>query len=344
MSKGSPAQTTSSTDLPDWIKPYAQNYLQQASGLASKPYQAYGGQLVAGMDPRTTAGLDQQAQLGANGTAAGNAGQSNLQDVLSGKYLNPNSNPALQGQIDSAQQDVVRNYNMAVKPQTESAMVGSGSFGNSGLQQVQQQNQYDLQKNLGNISTQLRGNAYNTERANQQQALGLAPQYANLAYQGAGAQINAGQTAQQQQQTGLDSQYQQYLQQQGYAGNQLNYLGNALGTLKGGGTTTQTQNPGQAGTLQRLAGGALSGFAATGNPWGAAAGAGLGLLSDKRAKKDISKVGKMDDGTPIYTYKYKSGGPFHMGVMAQEAQKTNPQAVSKRPDGLLQVDYSKMGA
>ena len=340
MSKGTPAQTTSSTDLPDWIKPYATNYLQQSSNLASRPYQQYGGQLVAGMDPRTTAGLDQQAQLGANGTAAGNAGQSNLQDVLSGKYLNPNSNPALQGQIDMAQQDVVRNYNTAVKPQTESAMVGSGSFGNSGLQQIQGMQQSDLQRNLGNISTTLRGNAYTTERNNQQQALGLAPQYANLAYQGAGAQINAGQQQQAQEQAGLDSQYQQYLNQQGYAGNQLGYLGNALGTLRGGGTTTQTQSGGGAGTLQRAAGGALAGSQF--GPWGALAGAGLGLLSDKRAKTDIKQVGKMDDGLPIYTYKYKDGGPVHMGVMAQEAAKKHPGAVSKRPDGLLQVNYGAL--
>jgi len=94
--------------------------------------------------------------------------------------------------------------------------------------------------------------------------------------------------------------------------------------------------------------------------WGALAGilgAGIGgwgqqgfnipkWLSDRRAKQDIKKVGKLNDGTNVYQYKYRApfgGGLTHLGVMAQEVQKTHPDAVSERPDGLLQVDYGKLG-
>jgi len=69
-------------------------------------------------------------------------------------------------------------------------------------------------------------------------------------------------------------------------------------------------------------------------------------LSDRRAKKNISKVGRMDDGTNIYKFEYKKpfgGGLTHLGVMAQEVKKTHPEAVSERPDGLLQVDYGQLG-
>jgi len=69
---------------------------------------------------------------------------------------------------------------------------------------------------------------------------------------------------------------------------------------------------------------------------------GIGLLSDKRAKTDIERVGKTDEGTPIYTYRYKDGGPMMMGVMAQEVAKRNPDAVNQRGDGLLEVDYGKV--
>lgn len=71
-------------------------------------------------------------------------------------------------------------------------------------------------------------------------------------------------------------------------------------------------------------------------------GMGANLLSDRRAKKDIKRVGKTDGGEPIYTYKYKGGGPTQMGVMAQSVKKTNPGAVAKTPSGLFAVDYSKV--
>jgi len=71
-------------------------------------------------------------------------------------------------------------------------------------------------------------------------------------------------------------------------------------------------------------------------------GLGANLLSDKRAKDDVKRVGKTNDGTPIYTYKYKTGGPTQMGVMAQELKKKKPGAVKKTASGLLAVDYSKV--
>lgn len=76
---------------------------------------------------------------------------------------------------------------------------------------------------------------------------------------------------------------------------------------------------------------------------GAAAQLGTTLLSDERAKKDKEKIGSVD-GMGLYEYRYKgapSGSPKEMGLMAQEVKKKRPEAVSKRPDGLYQVDYAK---
>ncbi len=72
---------------------------------------------------------------------------------------------------------------------------------------------------------------------------------------------------------------------------------------------------------------------------------GLGanlLFSDRRLKKDIERVGKTDGGTPIYTYKYKAGGPTQMGVMAQDVEKKQPEAVAKHSSGFRMVDYGKV--
>lgn len=68
---------------------------------------------------------------------------------------------------------------------------------------------------------------------------------------------------------------------------------------------------------------------------------GLFSLSDERAKTDISKVGETDDGQNIYKYRYKSGGPMQLGLMAQEVAEKNPDAVAIRPDGLMAVDYKR---
>ena len=77
------------------------------------------------------------------------------------------------------------------------------------------------------------------------------------------------------------------------------------------------------------------------NTMGGLFGMGAALLSDRRAKEDIQRVGKTDDGLPVYTYRYKGSDTVHMGVMAQEVQRKNPDAVVKFGD-LLAVDYSKV--
>jgi hypothetical protein len=61
--------------------------------------------------------------------------------------------------------------------------------------------------------------------------------------------------------------------------------------------------------------------------------------SDERVKTDIKKVGKTDDGQQIYSYRYKSGGPIQMGLMAQEVEKKKPEAV-KEIGGIKHVNYA----
>lgn len=82
-------------------------------------------------------------------------------------------------------------------------------------------------------------------------------------------------------------------------------------------------------------------FGGVGSALGGAAIGGALLMSDIRLKTNIKKVGITDSGLTIYTYNYKNGGPTHMGVMAQEVEINNPDAVSE-VDGFKAVDYSKI--
>ncbi|WP_037386514.1 tail fiber domain-containing protein [Sinorhizobium americanum] len=74
----------------------------------------------------------------------------------------------------------------------------------------------------------------------------------------------------------------------------------------------------------------------------------LGFLpkSDRRAKKNIEKIGRLK-GHNLYEFHYKgepASGPKHTGVMAQEVEKTRPDAVSRGPDGMRRVDYGRLFA
>lgn len=77
-----------------------------------------------------------------------------------------------------------------------------------------------------------------------------------------------------------------------------------------------------------------------------AAGIGSALitkLSDRRTKQNIEQVGALYDGTPVYRYRYihaRGGGPWHIGVMAQDIEDFAPEAVYDL-DGVKVVDYFK---
>lgn len=67
-----------------------------------------------------------------------------------------------------------------------------------------------------------------------------------------------------------------------------------------------------------------------------------GLFSDRRLKTDIRKVGRLDNGLTVYSYRYKAGGPVQIGVMAQEVAQVNPDAVHTHESGYLMVDYGAL--
>jgi hypothetical protein len=79
------------------------------------------------------------------------------------------SNPYLQPAIDAAQGDTVRNYNLTTQPAFNSAMVRSGSFGNSGIDQMNQESQRQLQTSLGRQANDMRYQDYwNDQNLNRQ--------------------------------------------------------------------------------------------------------------------------------------------------------------------------------
>lgn len=60
--------------------------------------------------------------------------------------------------------------------------------------------------------------------------------------------------------------------------------------------------------------------------------------SDMRLKEDIARVGTLFDGTPVYGYRYKGAPAYHIGLMAQDVEKSTPHAVIEI-NGYKAVDY-----
>ena len=70
---------------------------------------------------------------------------------------------------------------------------------------------------------------------------------------------------------------------------------------------------------------------------------GLGSIfkfmpSDMRLKQDVEPVGTLFDGTPVYGYRYIGAPAYHIGLMAQDVEKTTPNAVIEI-NGYKAVNY-----
>jgi hypothetical protein len=80
--------------------------------------------------------------------------------------------------------------------------------------------------------------------------------------------------------------------------------------------------------------GSIAGSLAS-NPWVMAS-----IFSDIQLKEDIEPIGELLDGTTIYSYRYIDDPITRIGVMAQEIEEDNPDAVHDI-GGFKAVDYEK---
>lgn len=187
---------------------------------------------------------------------------------------------------------------------------------NAGMDAFQAQQAARLQ------AGQMAQGAMDTNEAQRMQAAGMQPALNAAQIASAQAYTGVGDAQQQQRQNEINANMLRYQQNQTGPMNAIqDYLTMTSGL--GGQYSTQTgtsqYNPGLLGIL----------------------GAGL-QFSDARLKEDVKRVGTTDSGLGVYTYKYRGGKTYHMGVMAQEAQQITPEAVQASSDGWLAVDYGRI--
>ena len=262
---GGSKNTTSSTIAkpPEETAPYLPPYLARASELSNAPYQEYGGNQVAGLNNDQSQAFNAVRQRATNGSPITANANQNAADTLSGKYLDPSSNPYLSKTYDAAAGDLTRNFSNAVVPGINSSFSQNGRYSSNAHKEAFGDAGRTLGSNLSNLGTQIYGQNYGQERQNQLQVLGQSPQLASADYADAQALVGAGDAQRAFEQENLTSEYNKFLLRQQAPYQNLDVLGNAISTTLGiGGTTTAYGRGGGSNAGQYLG----------------AATAGLGLL------------------------------------------------------------------
>lgn len=202
---GGGGQTTT-TEIPEELRPLARAYAGRAMQIGDQPFQAYEGQRYEGFNPA------QQQALGAiqQRASAPNQLQQSAEQALQQNIQGGQTNPFLDAMVQRAQKNVLA--------QGTQAGVMSGSFGNSGVNE-------QLVQGLGDVATQMYGQAYETDRNRQLQSIGMAPQISQAGYQDAAQLLQAGQIQQNQAQQERDFAYQQFQEEQNLPYKQLSAMG-----------------------------------------------------------------------------------------------------------------------
>lgn len=277
-SGGKKQQTTTSistNDPPSWSVPYFQSLLTQTQNVMKRPYQGYGGPTQAGFSDDQLASFDMVRQQADQNAASQGLASNYLQGTIQGQGANPylgqttgtnpyaGENQYLDQMIADSQGDVTRAYTDSTLPSYLSQFNAGGAYGGSAMQQALQGSQRELAGQLGRVSTSLRSadydrqaqlaesalnrqqtdiarNAglYGQEQANRLQAIGMLPQIQQAGYRDATALSTIGAQQQDLYQRLIDDDRDQFLEARDWDRNNLGLLANALGTIRGGSSSS----------------------------------------------------------------------------------------------------------
>jgi hypothetical protein len=67
------------------------------------------------------------------------------------------------------------------------------------------------------------------------------------------------------------------------------------------------------------------------------------VRSDIRLKTDVVHVGQLENGLPLYRFRYLWSSDIYVGVLAHEVLPVVPYAVIVGEDGFMRVNYDMLG-
>lgn len=260
---------------------------------------------------------------------------------LTGQYVDPNSNPYLKGALETARGDVTRTINDQFAAAGRDLSPAHATALARGITQAEEPlllGQYNT-----NVGTQrgVLSDLFGAGSATATGLTGLDQTAIGNQLQGLNIGGSLGQFATAPGQTLLNAANAAYAQPYQNIGMltqgilPIAALGSqSSGTSNTTGSTTQSSDP-----FSNIIGGVTGGLGILGST-GAFGNTGWlkGLFSDRRIKDDIAPVGALFDGTPVYRFRYKGDPIVRVGLMAQDVEKTNPDAVFDVA-GIKAVDY-----
>ncbi len=308
-------QTVQSNNSP-WsgAQPYLKDAMAGAKGLlnSGSGFNPYQGQMVAPLSGATQSGLNSIEQTAGQVNPLLNTASQGLMGMMDPSRITGGSPEFLAAQNYQAGQmadDVNRGFS------------GAGRYGSGAHAGV-------LGQEIGQFRNQGLASEIGRQQSLQMQAFGMAPGMAQAQFMPGQMQLQAGTIRDAHAQDNINADMERFYADDNEEWNRLNAYNSVVGPYgQMGGSSTQTQSqPRGMPVLRFLAGAGMS---------------MLPTLSDRRAKTDIRRVGETDDGQNVYVYRYKGSRNYHLGMMAQEVAETHPEAVVRRPDGLLAVNYDK---
>lgn len=304
-----------------------------------------------------------------------------LQQIISGQFMSPQSNPFLAQSIASAQRPILEQFQEQVMPRLQAEFTRAGQFiqpqGSSPFDRSSALASRGLANALGDVSTNLTAENFAAERARQlpaaQLAAGLDAQQLQSTLQG----LQAAALPRMIEDLGIERGMQEFQRRVQVL---LQALG-AAGTLAQPQTQVLPGTPGQAGQagsllqgigsvlpfLPGMSGGggggggigsALSFLPGMSGGGGGATGGGGGSSTASTIMSLIPLVASFFMGSDrrlksdirrvgalpngIGVYTYTMGGEETLGVMADEVAQVRPEAVRRGADGYLRVDYGRI--
>ena len=232
-------------------------WLSVASNEAWKPYQAYSGSRVAGIDPYQQNAMDAIYHTVYGGGAPDTmAGRGAAMEFASGDVSNPYggmSNPYFSTMMQQGMEDITDAYQKGTAADTTRMFNLAGAFGGSAHQNAVEDNENALAKQLAQYATGMQNTQYDRSAGlasqdiqNRLSSIPLALQGQNLSFDAARALMGAGDFRRSYNQQNLDDAYQRWVEQQNYGRNSVDWMFNALGRAQGS-TGTTISNPGYGG-------------------------------------------------------------------------------------------------
>lgn len=274
------------------FSPQTQMGLNQMTqfGMQDTPYQAGAENWAAQstMNPFGMAGVGQD-YVGGPVTPGGGFGESTQPG---GGSPTPyfSGNPHLDAMVNTSISRAGEGVQEQIMPGINAAFGGAGRTGGGIHQEMMQNVGRDFGRSAGEMASDLYGKAYETgmDRDLERRQLGadigyrgaaLAPQMQGMDMNQINQMMKAGALTEDQAQRMIDAEMNKFNFYQQAPMQALSQYGNIVQGMPGGyGTTTGPGGRQQGSRLAGAIGGGLSGFAATGNPYGAALGAFGGLL------------------------------------------------------------------